>query len=218
MKIAVIAGTLIDTEMGAKIIRENGMDAISVPMSKTCEEQASMQYFSKDKLEEIFSNQLQNARENGAEKTFLYCNSLSCAVDYKRVQSELDMEIISPLDIYKELPDGANNVVVLAANGLAAYSIEKIIREADSKRNVMAIGWIPLVQAIESGASPEEIVEQMNIVGLIKFIEGIKSEKFKPDSILLGCTHYPYIKEELKKHTELKIIDPTEEMLKKLMS
>ncbi len=216
MKIAVIAGTLIDTEMGAEIIRSHGLEAVSVPMSKTCEEQASMQYFSKDKLENIFSNQLRNAIENGAEKAFLYCNSLSCAVDYKRIQSELDMEIISPLDIYKKLPDGVNNIVVLAANGLAAYSIEKIIREADSERNVLAIGWIPLVQAIESGASPEEIVEQMNIKGLIKFIEGIKSEKFKPDSIILGCTHYPYIKEELKKYTGLKIIDPAEEMLKKL--
>ncbi|MDY3051733.1 MAG: aspartate/glutamate racemase family protein [Ndongobacter sp.] len=215
-KIAVVAGTLVDTEMGARIIEQKGLEAVSLPMSRTCEEQANMQYFSKEALEKQFEESLCAAREQGAEQAFLYCNSLSGAIDYRRIREKLHMNVVSPLDTYEQLPAGVKNVVVLAANGLSAYNIEKIIRTADHEKNVIAIGWLPLVHAIETGASPKKIAEELNLKGLVQFLEGISQEQFEIDSILLGCTHFPYIKEELAKLTELRVIDPAEEMLKRL--
>ena len=55
--------------------------------------------------------------------------------------------------------------------------------------------------------SPEEIVEKCGIAHLVKYIEACGAE-----ALVLGCTHFPYIKEELSKMTSLPIIDPADEM------
>ena len=41
--------------------------------------------------------------------------------------------------------------------------------------------------------------------------------RFEPDTLILGCTHFPYCKEALAAQTSLPLIDPAEEMIQLLI-
>ena len=55
-----------------------------------------------------------------------------------------------------------------------------------------------------------KITKDKNI-NLVKYFETMNIE-----TIILGCTHFPYIKEELEKITDLEIIDPGIKMVQKI--
>lgn len=153
--------------------------------------------------------------KKGGEKVFIYCNSLSGAIDYEKIGEKLDIEIITPLDTYKNLKEN-QNIFILAANGISAFNIEKIINENIPSINTVTFGNLNLVNIIEEGLEPIEIIRKLNLDGLINYLENIEDDRYKIDSILLGCTHFPYIKEKLEEITKLEIIDPKDDMLKRL--
>lgn len=216
MKVAVCAGTRVDTLYGEKILKLKGIETISIPISNSPEEQSLMQYYSKDKLEKIFIDKIAKAIEEGAEKVFLYCNSLSSAIDYEKISKLLKIKIITPLETYKNLPEDSKNIVILAANGISAYKIDRIVKEDLKKsRNTITVGNIQIVNMIEEGYSPETIFEKLNLTSFFKYLENIQGEN-KIDTLILGCTHFPYIKDEIIKNCKIRIIDPTEEMVESL--
>ncbi|MGO1580797.1 MAG: aspartate/glutamate racemase family protein [Peptoniphilaceae bacterium] len=213
---AVCAGTRVDTLYGEKILKLKGIETISIPISNSPEEQSLMQYYSKDKLEKIFIDKIAKAIEEGAEKVFLYCNSLSSAIDYEKISKLLKIKIITPLETYKNLPEDSKNIVILAANGISAYKIDRIVKEDLKKsRNTITVGNIQIVNMIEEGYSPETIFEKLNLTSFFKYLENIQGEN-KIDTLILGCTHFPYIKDEIIKNCKIRIIDPTEEMVESL--
>jgi len=61
---------------------------------------------------------------------------------------------------------------------------------------------LELVKAIEEGNKPEQIVDDFNFKTLFNYFELTNVE-----AVVLGCTHFPYIKKELEKITKLPIID-----------
>ncbi|WP_039856398.1 aspartate/glutamate racemase family protein [Peptoniphilus sp. oral taxon 386] len=216
MKVAVFAGTKVDTQMGVELLAEKKIEAMTFPMSESCEEQSKLQYFSKEELENLFIEKAKSAIDKGADKLLINCNSLSCAIDYKKIEELIKLEIITPLETYKSLPKGCNNIAIIGANGLSAYTIDKIIKESDETKNTISVGNMSIVQMIEAGFTPKEIVEGLNLDGFLNYLENIKIGKYKVDSIILGCTHFPYIRDELKKRTSLIIIDPAEKMLERI--
>ena len=78
------------------------------------------------------------------------------------------------------------------------------------------MGNLSIVEKIEVDMPAEEIIEKLNLKGLMNYINNIKGEKYKIQAIILGCTHFPYLKDELKKYTSIDIIDPATEMIKLL--
>jgi len=95
----------------------------------------------------------------------------------------------------------------MAANNLSAHAIEEALMASNPDIYMIGTGNMAIVRAIEDGLSPEEIVEKCGIAHLVKYIEACGAE-----ALVLGCTHFPYIKEELSKMTSLPIIDPADEM------
>ena len=61
---------------------------------------------------------------------------------------------------------------------------------------------LELVTAIEEKNSQRKIVADFDFENLFNYFEQTEVE-----AVVLGCTHFPYIKEELEKITELPIID-----------
>lgn len=218
MKVAVLAGTLVDTKMGEEILISRGFEVEGYPLAKNPQEQTKMQYFSKEELEEKVADIVKCAKLEGVEKVFIYCNSLSSAIDYEKLEKVLDIPFITPLETYKNLEDSIKNTVILAANGISAYKIDKIINEYNKGINTISIGNLSIVLSIEESLSPKEIITKLNLEGLLTYLTNIKDERYKVDSILLGCTHFPYIKDELEKLTDLKIIDPVDDMINRLIS
>lgn len=217
MKAAVFAGTTVDTRMGIELLNRKSIEAIAVPMSNTCEEQSHLQYFSQEALEDLFIEKLNEVIKKGVDIIVIYCNSLSAAVDYEKIQKLLDIEIFSPLDTYKKLPNDCKNIAILAANGLSAYTIDKIIQKYNQEKNTIPIGNMSIVQLIEKGLAPSEIVRLLNLKGFLSYLENIEINDYKIDSLILGCTHFPYIKNELEKHASIRIIDPADKMLENIL-
>lgn len=218
MKVGVFAGTAIDTEMGAKILIDEGFTPCSYPMAKNPKEQTELQYFSKDELEKLFRNKVIDAKSNGSEKIFIYCNSLSSAIDYNKISIQEDIPIITPLETYENLPKSSKSIVILAANAISSYMIDKIIKKSRPDIKTISIGNLSIVESIEEKLSSEKIIENLNLNSLINYIENIKDERYRVDTIILGCTHFPYIKSALEKYTSIKILDPKDDMIKRLKS
>ncbi|NLD17576.1 MAG: aspartate/glutamate racemase family protein [Tissierellia bacterium] len=216
MKVGVFAGTKVDTQMGVELLQSRGFETLSYPMAATPQEQTNLQYFSKTELENLFEENARDAINKGAEKIFIYCNSLSAAIDYEKIEKNIGVPVITPLETYKKLPKDVRNVGIIAANGISAYRIDSIITQHNLDVNTISIGNLSIVESIEEGTAPEEIIRLLNLEGMIKYLEGISDPRYKVDSILLGCTHFPYLKTEIEKITNLNIIDPTEEMVGKL--
>jgi asp/glu/hydantoin family racemase len=215
-KIAVIAGTNIDTKMGCDLLETSGYKSIFLPISEDCDTQAKLQYFSKKDLQTLFDNACKNAINLGASKIFLYCNSLSSSIDYTSTSKKYSIPIITPLETYKNLPTHCKNIAILCANGVSSYNIDNIILKNNTNINTMSIGNMSIVQMIEKKISPTQIIEDLNFKGFIDYLENIKINEYKIDTLLLGCTHFPYIKDELQKITKLYILDPSSNMIDNL--
>lgn len=213
MKVAVFAGTYVDTKMGSDLLEKNNFETILYPISKNPKEQSKLQFYSVEELTNIVKEKIEDAKENGAEKIFIYCNSLSVAIDLKYLRETTGMEIITPIDVYKNLDKKYKNIAIIAANSKSAFKIDQILCEEEF-RNIVAIGNLTLVEAIEDKLNPEEIIKLLALDKLADYFNEIEREKL--DLIILGCTHFPYIMKELEKLTDIKILDPAAEMIKML--
>lgn len=216
MKVGVYAGTPVDTQMGVDLLEEIGIETLAFPLAQDPMEQTRLQYFSKEELESLMEKKIQEGRSLGMEKVFIYCNSLSSAIDYEKISKKMGIKIITPLESYKNLPADVKNIAIFAANGISAYKVDEIITRTRPEIRTIPIGNLALVESIEEKKSPEEIIKNLNIRDLISYLENIRDQRYKIDSIILACTHFPYLKEELKKLTKLRIIDPVENMIRSL--
>lgn len=213
MKVAVFAGTMTDTKMGSDLLIKNNYETILYPISKNPREQSKLQFYSVEELTNIVKEKIEDAKEKGVEKIFIYCNSLSASLNLEYLRETTKIQIITPLDVYKNLDKKYSNVAILAANSKSAFIIDRTICENEF-RNTIAIGNLILVEAIEDGLDPKEIIKILALDKLVDYFNEIKREEL--DLIILGCTHFPYIQEELEKISKIEILDPAAKMLEML--
>ena len=71
--------------------------------------------------------------------------------------------------------------------------------------------FLEIVKEIEKGTLPEVIAEKFHFGKLAEYLKNLGNE-----AILLGCTHFPYIENEIRKKSEMEIINPSQKMLEKL--
>ena len=225
-QVAVIAGTPVDTQMGAEYIERKTREAglvpgfmpLNCPASADCDEQVRFQYSDNDGKRAVMDNIFDPAIEDGVRDFFVYCNSLSGAFDFdayalrKSIESGADIRIYTPLQVYRELGRAYERIGVMAANNLSAHAIEEALMASNPDIYMIGTGNMAIVRAIEDGLSPEEIVEKCGLAHLVKYLEACGAE-----ALVLGCTHFPYIKEEIGKLTDLPVVDPADEMFKALM-
>ncbi|GAA0727521.1 aspartate/glutamate racemase family protein [Clostridium malenominatum] len=211
MKIAVIAGTPVDTNMGIEFLEEQGHEGMAYPISQTPEEQSLLQVLYADKLREMVKDRIKDIKAKEIKNIFVYCNSLSAAVDMDSLAKEFNINIITPLQVYREMGEKFKTIGLLAANNQSTYGIEKVIQSSNPNAYIIGVGLLPLVKAIESKITPKEIMDTYSLDKIIEFMES-----FKCEGIILGCTHFPYVYKELKEKTSIPIIDPAMKMLGKL--
>ena len=120
----------------------------------------------------------------------------------------------SQMDFYENLDAKYQKLVILAANSKSAHEVDKIISKKIF-RDTTSIGMLEIVEEIEKKTPPEEIVKKLGMKELFNFFNSMSK---KPDAIILACTHFPYMKDEFKKLTDIEILDPAEDMIKRLKS
>lgn len=212
MKLGVFAGTFEDTKMGEELLKSRGFETIAYPISKNPKEQSLLQYYSREELTKIVEEKIKDAKNEGAEKIFIYCNSLSASIDLESLSRRQAIQIITPLDFYKDLDTKYEKIIILAANSKSAHEIDKLLSEK-SFRDTISLGFLSLVEEIEKKTSPEKIVDKLNLKDLFGFFNGMEN---KADGIILACTHFPYMKDAFKRLTDIEILDPAEDMIKRI--
>ena len=213
MKIGVIAGTPIDTQMGVDYIISKGFEAIGFACSASASQQNEMQILYKEDLLQIAIKGCLDMVKQGAEGIFLNCNSLSGAINIDKLKEEVPVCVVTPLDIYKLCAKKYSRLSVLAANGQSLSAIEHTILDANPSCMVFGAGLLPLVVAIESGTSSENICHDLKLKQLTECFEAIGCE-----ALVLGCTHFPYIEKEIREAVSIEVINPSDQMLDILKS
>ena len=92
------------------------------------------------------------------------------------------------------------------ANGL--LGIERTLYAENPQLAVLGTTLLPVVGSIERGETPERIIQQFHLEALAAWFADWGAE-----AMLLGCTHFPYLKDTLAAQTTLPLIDPAEEMV-----
>ena len=94
----------------------------------------------------------------------------------------------------------------------ADFLREKAFRDVKPDIDMIGMGHLAIVLDIEAGLAPEEIIERQALKEL-----GVFFKKAGAEVWVLGCTHFPYLKEALQKQIELPLIDPADEMYELLL-
>ena len=207
MKIAVIAGTPVDTRMGTELLAPEGAEAAGFPVSRTPEEQTLFQVSSQREKEAAIGAVLDEIRARGMSRVLLYCNSLSASVDARVLAEERGLQIWTPMDVYGEVARKHRLLGVLAANCQGAAGVERAMVNASPDTLVFGAANLRLVLGVEAGTPPEALVEDCGLETLLRFFEQNGAE-----AVVLGCTHFPYVKEALQGRTSLPVLDPAERL------
>ncbi len=209
----VIAGTPVDTKMGVTSLKQRGHEALGLACSSTPEEQARMQIMDPKILTQRVAKLIEKLTKQGADGIMIYCNSMSTAVDLPELRKQAQIPVITPLDVYLDLARNHRILGVIAANNQSLAGIERTLQAGNPDCWQIGCALLPVVLEIEADRPPKEIVEKNKLIGVIEAMKAMGGE-----ALLLGCTHFPYMKEELARYEVLPIIDPADRMTAMLVS
>ena len=210
-RIAVLAGTPVDTRMGVQFLEKHGVAALAFPISRDPREQTTFQISPEAEKKARVLEVLRQAQSHGCEKAFIYCNSLSASVDFPVLAQETGMKIVTPLDAYRILAVCYRKLAFIAANAQGLAGIERVMLSANPQLDLLGATTLPVVLDIEAGLEPLDIIRRNHLVEQAAWFRLCNVE-----ALVLGCTHFPYLKEALHPLTDLVLIDPAEEMLRLL--
>ena len=211
--IAVLAGTPVDTQMGVEVLGGAGLTGLPFPLAEDPRHQTAFQISSGVEKQAKVRSVLQTAMDRGCRKAFVYCNSLSSAVDFEPLAAETGMRIVTPLEVYRSLAGQYRRLGFIAANAQGLAGIERTLYGANPDLELLGACLLPAVLSIEAGMDPAELVARHRLAELASWFRQCGME-----ALLLGCTHFPYFKEALAARTELSLLDPAEEMVRRILT
>ena len=207
-KVAVIAGTPVDTDMGVQVLNKKKVfSPVYLPCYENPRQCHVFQMQSEAEKTKKMTEHFLSGKQLGAEAYFVYCNSLAGAFDYDAFAEKTGYRIVTPLNAYGRLAKDYSRVGVIAANAQAVAGIEKAFTNSNESCYVYGMGLLDMVEAIEAKTSPEEICRSFHLKDLFEYFGSIGAE-----AVILGCTHFPYIKEAAKRLCSLSVIDPADIM------
>lgn len=203
--IAVFGGTPADTRMGAAYLRGVGqMELLEYPVAASPRAQALFQNGDAAAREAHVRGLLQEAMTRGAAGTYVYCNSLSGAVDFDRLGAELAFPIVTPLHAYARWAQQYTVLGIMAANASGLGGIERTLYAANPDIRLTQFAALDVVEAIEQG---EEVMERFGLWAVAELLTRLGAE-----AIVLGCTHFSAFGAELAPLSPVPLLDPTQEM------
>ena len=209
--VAVLAGTPVDTQMGADVLRAHGLEPRSFPVSRHPLEQAAFQVKSKEEKHAALTEILRQAMNSGCGSAFIYCNSLSGSADFPVLSRALGIRIVTPMDAYGTIARQYRRLGVVAYNGQALAGIDTAMVRANPDILLQPAGIPEVTIDIEAGLLPDEIIRRRHLAELMAYLEACGCE-----ALVLGCTHFPYLTDTLRAYTTLPLLDPAEEMVRQL--
>ena len=158
--VAVLAGTPVDTKMGADVLTAHGIVPLMYPVSSDPREQNYFQVLSLEEKHKVLRGLLTGAMAHGCESAFIYCNSLSGSVYFPALAEELGLKIVTPMDVYGALAVRYSKLAIIAANSQALAAQHGVMTRANPRILTMCADLLPVVLDIEARYTPEEIVRR----------------------------------------------------------
>ena len=213
-RIAVLAGTPVDTQMGVDCLLRAGLGGgLAFPLSRDPREQTAFQISSPAEKEARVLEILRTAMAQSCDRALVYCNSLSGSVDFPPLAEKTGLHIVTPLDVYRRLAPRYRRLGLVAANAQGLAGIERTLLSANPRLELLGACALPVVLSIETGLDPAELVERHHLAELADWFARCGME-----ALVLGCAHFPYLKAALAAKAPLPLIDPADEMLRLLMA
>ncbi len=140
------------------------------------------------------------------------CNTATCyAIGHLR--KKFKIPIIGVVPAVKPAISLSKNsrIVVMSTPATAkSFYLKTLIKNFASKSNVLKLGCDGL----------EEAIENLNISKINKLLDKYMNQvkSFGADVVVLGCTHFPFVKEEIKKRISdhIQIIDSGKAIAKRV--
>lgn len=211
--IGVMAGTPVDTQMGVDYLAGRGLAAKAYPVSASPREQTRLQVGPEKERNDVIRRLIRRMKGDGVAAVMVYCNSLSATVDMPSLGRQEEIRIITPLDAYHTLGRRYKKLGVMAATNQGLAGIEKAFMSVNPEMDILGAALLPLVNGIEGKMDPGDLIRDFGLAFLCAFFEANGVE-----AVLLGCTHFPYLKQELEKMTCKTVLDPTDLMVRLLMA
>ena len=159
----------------------------------------------KEELRNCVDNILKFLKDKKVEMIIIACGTVSANL-YEELKEEIDIPIYS---VISELPKyieerNYKNTLVMATNA----TINTHIFKNKLMNNVIEVACPKLVPAIENNE-----IDKIDLI-LDEYLKGIDNI----DSLVLGCTHYPIIKDKIKEKVgnDVDIIDMGEILAKNI--
>ncbi len=211
-KVGVIAGSPVDTQMGVDVLIKKGLKASAYPAAKAAREQTEFQMQSQEVRTEKVRSLILQACADGMEEILIYCNSLSSTVDMEGLSGELGVKIVTPLMAYTYYAKEYQIISVLAGNNQGLAGIERAILGSNPSCTVIGASLLPMVIEVEAQTPPQQIIEKFGLLNLFQFFKHAGAQAF-----ILGCTHFPYIRNALENKVTIPILDPSDKMYELLV-
>lgn len=209
MKIGIIADTLTDTAMGKAYFEKFGFETVCRAVKKDSRECFEFFHEPKHLRDEYILGLLREIKAERIGTVAIYANSICGYVDFDEMAKLTDLRIVTPFHAYKEIAKTHKKPCVLAVTSAALLSIENAMVSSNPKLDFFGVCRLKPAELIESGCTPDEVIESCALRELLIFCEAAKF-----DSIILGCTHFPYLLNRLCEYTDIEIIDPCDIMRK----
>jgi glutamate racemase len=195
--VAVIAGTPYDSELGAELLRAEGLAAVPHAMAGSPDEQDSLQYQDPGALAAAFHGRLGELRARGTELAMLFCNSLSAVVDH----DDAALPVVSPVTVYREMLPRLRSSLVVTGNAYAILGVERIVRRANPRHRMLGVSDPALVRGIEAG-DPEAAFDASHLPTTLRLAEHLDL-----DAVVLACTHFTAVLPFVTAACDLPVVD-----------
>lgn len=193
-KYLVIGGTNYDTNIGVTLLKKNCAITYGLPLSKNPKEQTYLQANNVKKLESNIVQNIANFHEN-FDEIVVFCNSLSFALDWNKIQTEVAYPIITLIDSYNKLIINKKAIGLITGNIHTLYKINSFLEKRFRDISIMGFAALPTITQIEQGK-----IDPINVID--QYLNLCKENQIQ--DIIIGCTHFENIcKNKLDKNLNL---------------
>lgn len=133
------------------------------------------------------------------------CNTATCgAIDELREKYSLPIVGTVPaIKVARDVTKSGTVAIISTPSTSKSEALRKLIKDNCKNINVLNIGCPNLEDAVEKGELNSSEVSEL----LLKYLKDIKNSK--TDYLVLGCTHYPFLKRTISKTlgSRIKLLD-----------
>lgn len=154
----------------------------------------------------FFTQMISKLVEIGVDLVVVACNTLSTLDldDYEKKYNMPFIGIIQPTaQLADQVSDSQEIAIIATPTTIASQYYEEFLKDLNPNNQVFSLSTPHLASLVETDVKRNEEGQEL----INRELEGLKGASF--DTLILGCTHYPFIKEEIEKAIDhpVKIVD-----------